>query len=78
MPELTIKYTDKKTLDVLRELAKSLNFSIKLKKDKEVKTASIIPADPSIEISDIKEIFSKYNLNASKLRKDAWSRNGNL
>lgn len=74
MPELTIKYSDSKTLDELKKLAKSLNFSIKLKKDQKVKEVSIIKGDPNARTSELKTIFSNSNFDAKQLRKEAWSR----
>ncbi len=34
----------------------------------------LIPGDPSVDISELKEIFSGSNIDAKQLRKEAWER----
>jgi hypothetical protein len=35
---------------------------------------TIVPANPSIDASDLTEIFTGKNINASQLRKEEWQR----
>jgi hypothetical protein len=81
MPELIIKYKNKKTLEALKDFAKYFEFSVvtpqviskgKTSKSKAVK---IIPADSTIDTSELETIFSNKNLDAKQLREDAWLRN---
>ncbi|EHQ25691.1 hypothetical protein [Mucilaginibacter paludis] len=76
MPQVTINYKKPETLKILKSLAKYLDFDIL--KDKEsistINGVSLIPGDSSIDISDLKEIFSNNNIDAAKLRKEAWTR----
>ncbi len=81
MPELVIKYKSKKTLEALLSIAKYFDFSIVLP-DSKTKTAPLneingvpfTPGDPTIDISDLREIFTGRNIDARQLRKDAWRR----
>ena len=50
-----------------------LTKKTEIKKD----SAIIIPGDPSIDISEMFEIFSGLNIDAKKLRKEAWKRGHN-
>lgn len=81
MPELVIKYKNKKTLEVLKDFAKYFEFSVVAPqanaKEKTLKRngVKIIPADKTIDTSDLEEIFSNKNLDAKKLRNEAWLRN---
>ncbi len=80
MPEITIKYEKPETLKILKAFAKYLDFRIlspNRKKRIEIpkKGATIIPADLSVDDSEMEAIFSGRNLDASELRKKAWQRN---
>jgi hypothetical protein len=79
MPELIIKYKSKKTLDALLDFAKYFNFSVILpSKSKEqitkINGVSVIPADSSIDTSELESIFSAKNIDAKVLRQKAWQR----
>jgi hypothetical protein len=79
MPELIIKYKNKKTLDALLDFAKYFNFSIILpskskEKFKKINGVSIIPADSSIDTSELESIFSAKNIDAKALRQKTWQR----
>jgi hypothetical protein len=79
MPELIIKYKNKKTLDLLLDIAKYFDFSIILPaKSKEKKTkvngVTLIPGDSSIDTSELQGIFSLKNIDAKQLRQKAWKR----
>jgi hypothetical protein len=81
MPELVIKYKNKKTLDALKDLAKYFEFSIisstksEHKKPNNINGLTIIPADSSIDTSELKNLFSNRNIDSKKLRSDSWQRN---
>ncbi len=78
MPELLIKYKDKRTLDALIDFSKYFNFSIitpKAKKKEEpflINGVAVLLGNKSIDISDLETIFSKRNLDAKTLREAAW------
>lgn len=80
MPELTIKYKSKKTLEALIDFSKHLDFSVvfpaKTKKSKSLKIngVTVLVADSSIDTSDLESIFSKGTFDAKQLRKRAWQR----
>ncbi len=81
MPELTIKYKNKKTLDILMDIAKYFDFSIAkpAKKSKGKNThingVTLIPADSSVDTTELQNIFTNKGLDAQQLRKEAWQRN---
>jgi hypothetical protein len=81
MPELTIKYKSKKTLEALIDFSKYLDFSVvfpakaKESKSKKINGVTIIAADSSVDTSDLEAIFSKGTIDAKQLRKSAWQRN---
>lgn len=79
MPEIIIKYENSRTLEVLNDLAKSFNFVISFPKSERKKEilingVTIIPADDSINMSDMTEIFSGKDISAESLRTEAWQR----
>jgi hypothetical protein len=79
MPELIIKYKNKKTLEALLDFAKYFDFSIIMPfKSKEkiinLNGVSIIPADSTVDTSELEAIFSSKNLDAKELRQKAWQR----
>jgi hypothetical protein len=81
MPELVIKYKNKRTLEVLMEFAKYFDFSVVVpSKDHDTKVTNIngvtiIPADSSVDTSGLETIFSSKSIDAKKLRTNAWQRN---
>jgi hypothetical protein len=80
MPEITIKYKNKKTLDALIDFSKYFDFSVVLPNKKTVEKISningvtIISANKSINISEIENIFTGKNIIAKEIRKAAWQR----
>lgn len=80
MPELVIKYKNKKTLEALKDIAKYFEFSVvvpaKPKKTKitGINGVTIIPADSSVDTSDLEAIFSGKNIDSRKLRDNSWQR----
>ncbi len=85
MPEVTIKYKNSKTLDALKELSKRFDFVISKPKSEKKKPlpentftingVTVIRGNPSIDISEMSDVFTGKNINAKELRKAAWQRN---
>ncbi|MEX8548500.1 MAG: hypothetical protein V5804_12935 [Mucilaginibacter sp.] len=108
MPEVIIKYEDPKTLKVLEDLSKTMNFEIetfneenterqkaidaiavqadknadisqsvspnqKSEKEYSINGVTMIAGDPSVDITELIEVFTGLNLDAKKLR-EAWKR----
>jgi hypothetical protein len=67
-------------LDVLKDFAKYFEFSVvvpsKVQKSKStiINGVTIIPADSSIDTSELEAIFSSKQIDARKLRNDSWKR----
>ncbi|MEO8820143.1 MAG: hypothetical protein ABI374_04820 [Ginsengibacter sp.] len=81
MPEIIIKYKNKRTLEALYDFAKYFEFEISLpvlsnKKENQINLndITIIPADPSVDTKDMNDIFTGRNIDPSKLRINAWKR----
>jgi len=79
MPELIIKYKNKRTLEALRDFSKYFDFSIeKRKKTKKaefnIKGVTIVPADSSVDTKELEDIFSNKSIEAKQLRQNAWQR----
>jgi len=80
MPELVIKYKDKRTLNALIDFAKYFNFSISIPKTNKPKDSflingvSILQGDSSIDTSELESIFSSRNIDSKILREQSWLR----
>ncbi|HET7179494.1 MAG TPA: hypothetical protein VFI14_07215 [Chryseosolibacter sp.] len=82
MKEIIVKYTDSKTLALLKTLARFFNFSVSSptkekgngKTYEYINGVPIIPGDGSISVTELTEIFTGKNLNARKLRIQEWQR----
>ena len=80
MPEVIVKYKNKKTLAVLNDLAKYFGYSISAfsrevsRKQNDVNGVTIISADSSVDASDLTTIFTGKNIDAEQLRKEVWQR----
>ncbi len=81
MPEIIVKYKSKRTLEALRDFAKYFDYVIsspdsEVKKDEQINLngVTIIPADNSVDTSELSEIFTGKNINPSELRHEAWQR----
>jgi len=80
MPEIIVKYKNKRTLEALKEFAKYFDLEILLarskKKDNQMNLngITIIPGDSSIDINDLSNIFSGRNIDPLALRKKEWQR----
>ncbi len=81
MNEVVIRYKNKKVLNVLRDFAKYFDFSIitpdtNLEKDKTViNGVTILSGDSSVDISELKGIFTNRNFDSAKVREELWKRN---
>jgi len=80
MPTLTIKYNNPITLTALKDFSKYFDYEIftTVKKTRKKTSAKlndyIVPADNTIDISDIFTIFSGKKISAADLRTKAWKR----
>jgi prolyl-tRNA editing enzyme YbaK/EbsC (Cys-tRNA(Pro) deacylase) len=72
MPELVIKYKNKKTLNALTDFAKYFEFSI-VKPEEKATNVTIISGDNTIDTSELETVFTGKKLNAKQLRENAWS-----
>ena len=79
MPEIVIKYKNVKTLDLLKDLSKYFDFVLsppksENKKETSVNGVTFISANPTIDTSDLMDIFSGRQIDAKSLREKAWQR----
>ena len=76
MPEVTIKYKKPETLKILKSLAKYFDFTVSSgkKEPKNINGVTVIPGNKYIDTSELEEIFTRNNIDAAKLRKEAWQR----
>ncbi|MCU7693048.1 hypothetical protein ACFSPU_02230 [Haoranjiania flava] len=79
MPELIIKYCNKKPLRLLQRLSKYFDFRLISTKKDEQKSSQlygvvIITAHPELTPRVLKAFFCGIDLNAQQLRKDTWQR----
>ena len=76
MPEVVIKYKKPETLKILKGLAKYFDFKVTENRNNPVSVngVTIIPGDKRIDITDLTEVFTGKNIDAAKLRKEAWQR----
>ena len=80
MPELVIKYKNKKTLNVLLDISRYFGFSVilpkKAKPEKEFQLngVTILAADKTIDVSGFEPVFTGKGIDAKQLRSEAWQR----
>jgi hypothetical protein len=79
MPDIIIRYKNKKTLEALLDFAKYFDFSVVLpskSRSKLIKVngVSVIPADSSVETTELETIFTGKNLDSKELRRKSWQR----
>lgn len=81
MPEIIVKYKNRRTLEALQDLAKYFDYVIsspdpagKVNEKITLNGVTIIPADSSVDTSDLTEVFTGKNINSSQLRNEAWQR----
>ncbi len=76
MPEAIITYEKPETLKVLKALAEYFDFEIIEKKGNtySVNGVTMIPGDPTADLSELSKVFTGKNLDAKKLREEAWRR----
>jgi len=81
MPELVIKYKNQKSLDASIDFSIFFDFTLisssknMKKKNIQINGITLIPADDTINISEVEIIFSNKNLDSKQLRVDVWQRN---
>lgn len=82
MKEVIIKYKSNKTLEALRELGKYLGFSVldspieEGNKQTSINGVTLIQGDDTVDINELKDIFTERRFNASELRRSGWQRKG--
>jgi len=79
MPEITIQYSNRKTLSLLRDLSKYFDFAIQdsitiEEKEESVNGVTLILPNDTVDISNLRKIFSSKGLNANQIRCEAWQR----
>ena len=80
MPEIIVKYKNKRTLEALQDFAKYFDYEISLhesgknEKQTTLNGVTIISGDSSVDTSELTRIFTGKNINALELRKAAWQR----
>lgn len=81
MPEIIVTYNNRRTLEALQDLAKYFDYVISSPNpsgaDREqirLNGVTIIPADSSVDTSDLTDVFTGKNINPSQLRNEAWQR----
>ena len=81
MPEIIVKYKNKRTLQALKDFAKYFDYIIsspdsraEKKKQINIKGVTIISADNSVDTSELTEIFTGKNIDPSQLRNSEWQR----
>lgn len=78
MPEVVVKYKNKRALNALLDFAKYFDFSVVLppkKSKKTVKGVTVLSSDNSVDVHDLESIFSNRDLSGKQLRTEAWQRN---
>jgi len=83
MKEVTIRYDNPKTLQLLKDIAKYFDFSIssvghsesrKSNKLEYINGVPYTPGNAAIDISELFELFTGKNIDARELRTNAWQR----
>lgn len=87
MPQVTINYKKPETLKVLKSLGKYLGFDVIKDKTKPNALADLlaneqhqrvksilVPGDKSLNIDELREVFSGKDIDAKELRRSAWER----
>ena len=79
MPEITIRYKNKRTLEALLDFARYFDFSVIMPSKKEEKTikmngVTLLAADSSVDPAGLEDIFTARKLDAGEIRRNAWQR----
>jgi len=79
MPELVVRYSSQKTLQMLTDLAKYFDFEIakpkaRKKMNFKINGVTLVSGDESIDISPLSVIYSGREIDATNLRQSAWQR----
>lgn len=73
MPEVTLTYEDPETLKVIIALSELLDFEIlSIDRSKGKLDEILIPGDKTIDPSDLFKVFTGKDIDAARLRKEAW------
>jgi hypothetical protein len=75
MPEITIRYKSKKTLNALKDLAKYFDFSIVPKQNSAEAYSDydlIIPPSEKLDLNALRKLFSGKDIDAKELRNSLW------
>ena len=81
MPEIIVKYKDKRTLEALRDFAKYFDYEIALPESLEneenqinVNGVTILPAVSSVDTTELTDVFTGKDINPIELRQQAWQK----
>lgn len=79
MPEVTIEYKKKRTLNALREFAKYLDYRVVEEKDKQQKSGifyvgnvPVVLSAQSKSAAKLKGAFTGKNISLTEIRKQVW------
>ncbi len=82
MEEIVIRYKNQRVLEVLKDLTKYFDFSIvapdkkkKVNKTDSINGVTVVLGDPSVNTSDLTDIFTDKGLDAGKIRAEQWRKN---
>jgi hypothetical protein len=81
MPELIIKYKNKRALEALKDFSRYFDFSIIMPTEKtkrktiEINGVTIVAADSTVNTSELESVFSRGNFDAKQIREKSWQRN---
>lgn len=81
MPRVVIQYKHKKTLQALQDIAKYFDYRVspsqsedQLEERTQINGVTIVPANSSVDISDMSRFFTGKNINPELLRTEQWQR----
>jgi hypothetical protein len=76
MPEVVIRYKKPGTLKILKGLAKYFDFELSSNKPEKKSSLDdiLIPGDKTLNISELKDVFTGSAIDAKQLREKAWKR----
>lgn len=79
MPEIRIIYEKPEALKAIKDLAKRFDFKISNENGKKnepyyIRGVKVLPPTEEFDPSDMSDIFTENNIDAAKLRKEAWQR----
>lgn len=80
MPEVIVRYKRKKTLAALQALASFFDYEISLpepktpEKQMRLNGVTLLPADSTIDTTELTAVFTGRNIEPATLRSKAWQR----